>query len=724
MRAQRSPIKLGEEVLGLSPARRVRRPSAAHAALLALLITLAPRLGAQEPARDTLRDTLGRRGADSIPPARLPPVVVTVLRTPFELERAPYAVATRNEREVQTGRPGLALDEALLTVPGVQVDNRFNYALGERISIRGFGARAQFGVRGVRVIVDGIPATFPDGQTALNNVDLSSLGRVEVIRGPASAIYGNAAGGVIQLETEASPPVPIRQDFSVIGGEDGLLRTQSKTGGQVGRMSYLVNVDRLAYDGFRDFNEARNLHVNSRVGYQTDGGDLQLVGNWVDYDAQNPGALSDSLLKIDRTQAYSNNVRQRTGEDGRQGQLGLTWRRALGGGELRLAAYGLGRSIDNPIPPTIIDLKRAAGGLRGAYGSRARIAGREAQWIAGAEVEQQRDDRQNFVNEEGQRGALTLDQKERVTSASAFGQGTLRLGSRMSLLGGLRYDHFRFRADDRLITADDPDDSGVRNMSAVSPSVGLSYAATSGVNIYGNVATSFQTPTTTELANQPSGAGGFNPNLDPQRAISYEVGANGRFGGRGTYQVSVYRADIDDALIPFEVPGAPGRQFFRNAGSARHQGVEAEAAILLFSDLIARGAYAFTDARFVSYATDEANFDGNRVPGISPHRLTLALRYTRPSGVFADAEATYASRIPVNDANTAHSPSYVVTNLRLGVERLRVGTTRVTPFIGVNNVFDEEYNASVTINAFGGRYFEPGPGRAFYAGVDLGLGYR
>ena len=360
--------------------------------------------------------------------------------------------------------------------------------------------------------------------------------------------------------------------------------------------------------------------------------------------------------------------------------------------------------------------------MRGAYGSRFRVGGRDVQWIVGAEAEQQRDDRRNYTNEEGERGALTLDQDERVSSASAFAQGAVRLGARVSLLGGLRYDWFRFRVEDLLITADDPDDSGVRRMSALSPSVGLSYIATSSVNLYGNIATSFQTPTTTELANQPSGAGGFNPNLEPQRAVSYELGANGRLGTRGIYQISLYRADIDDALIPFEVPGAPGRQFFSNVGSARHQGVETEVAVFLLSDLIVRGSYALTDARFVSYATAEENFEDNRIPGIAPHRLNLALHYTRPNGIFADVEGSYASRTPVNDANTAHSSSYVVTSVRTGVERVRIGSAEITPFVGINNVFNEEYNTSVTINAFGGRYYEPGPGRAFYVGVDLGLG--
>ncbi|MDQ3604827.1 MAG: TonB-dependent receptor [Gemmatimonadota bacterium] len=663
---------------------------------------------------------------DTIAPIPLAPVVVTVLRTPFVLTEVPYAVAVNGRAEIQRAKPGLGLDEALFGIPGIQVDNRYNYALGERISIRGFGARAQFGVRGVKVIVDGIPATLPDGQTTLNHVDLGSLGRAEVIRGPASALYGNAAGGVIQLETEPPPPVPLGQEFMVIAGENGLLRLQSATGGRSGRWFYLMNLSRLGYGGYREFNSAENLLANARLGYGGERSAWALVVNFVDYDAQNPGALSEALLRENRTQAFSNNLRQRTGEKGRQGQLGLTWRRALGpDGELELSGFGLGRTIVNPIPPRIIDLNRAAGGVRALYRSRTAMGAPGLQWVAGVEVNAQLDDRRNFANDQGERGRLALDQEERVTSAGAFAQIAAPLAPRLDLLASLRYDRVRFRAEDRFLR-DDTDDSGSRVMDAVSPSVGLTYAASGLLNLYGNWATAFGTPTTTELANRPSGAGGFNPELEPQRTVSFETGARGHVGGRVAYQLAAYRARVANALIPFEIPQTPGRQFFRNAGSSVHQGVEAGASWAPARGVLARLAYTYIDARFDEYVVEGTAFNGNRIPGVAPHRLEAGLSYDAADGWLAAIETRHASRMPVNDENTstAFSPSFTVADLRTGWNGVRISGIRATPFVGVTNVFDVDYNTSVVVNAFGGRFYEPGPGRAFYGGMRVGLGFE
>lgn len=683
-----------------------------HPAPLTLLLVLAPLLAAS-PSR-AQEDA----AADTLRPVPIAPVTVTVLRTPFPLTEVPFAVAVNTEEQIQRAQPGLGLDEALRGIPGVQVDNRFNYALGERISIRGFGARAQFGVRGVKVLVDGIPATLPDGQTALNHVDLSLLSRAEVIRGPASAIYGNTAGGVIQLETEGPPPVPLGQEVGVLGGSDGLFRFHSTTGGRTGPASYQLHASRLAYDGYRDFNKAENLRVNGRVGLDRGRDQLRVLFNVVDYDAQNPGSLSQALLEADRSQAFARNLAQRTGEEGRQGQIGTTWRRRMDAGEMELTGYWMTRAIENPIPPTIISLDRQATGVRALFRADA-LPTRALQGTVGVEADLQSDDRRNFANQAGERGALQLDQEESVGNVGLFAQLSAALTQRLNLLGGLRYDWFRFRADDQLITATNPDDSGSRTLDAVSPSLGLNLSVSEALNLYGNVATSFETPTTTELANRPNGAGGLNPELEPQRAVSVEAGAKGHVAGRLAYQLSAYRADIRDALIPFEVPESAGRQFFRNAGSTVHRGAEAAATLALLRGVALQGSYTYIDARFGDYTVDGTSFRDNRVPGVAPHRAEAGVSWERPQGWFASLQARYASRTPVNDANSAHSPSYSVADARLGWDGARLGRLEATPFLGVTNLFDEAYNTSVVVNAFGQRFFEPGPGRAIYAGLNL-----
>ncbi|MBI4540996.1 MAG: TonB-dependent receptor [Gemmatimonadetes bacterium] len=656
--------------------------------------------------------------ADSITPISLAPITVTVLRTPFELNLAPYSVAVATRERIRLARPGLALDEALRGVPGVQVDNRFNYALGERISIRGFGARAQFGVRGVRVLLDGIPATMPDGQTTLNHVNPSALGRIEVIRGPASTLYGNAAGGVIQLRSAPPPPVPFLQGIRVLAGGDGLTRLESTSAGTSGRTSYLLSLNRLHYDGYREYGAAENVQASAHLGHEGESSDLSAWLHFVDYDGQNPGSLSDSLLRVDRTRAFPFNVRQQTREEGRHAQIGASWRQRLAHGELELAGYALTRELDNPIPPRIIDLERQAAGVRVVYAADVRTAGRSARLALGAEADGQFDDRRNFVNQSGERGALTLDQEERVRATGMFGQLAGQPGARTELMAGLRYDRASFRVADRLITAANPDDSGERTMHAVSPSLGVLVAVAEPLHLYGNASTSFETPTTTELANRPSGAGGFNPDLEPQRTRSIELGAKGRLGGRAAYHLAFYHARVRDQLIPFEVPDVPGRQFFRNAGSATHRGIELGASVAVASGATAELAYAYTDARFSSYRTAQASFDGKHVPGVAPQRLNLLLALRGSGGAFADVEARYASRMAADDANRSFSPSHVVTDLRAGLRERRIRTLELSPFLGITNLFDVEYNTSVVVNAAGGRYYEPGPGRRFYAGMD------
>jgi iron complex outermembrane receptor protein len=659
--------------------------------------------------------------------AYLPPTVITVLRTAIDQSRAPFAVGVATREDIQRAKPGLALDEALQGIAGVQVDNRFNYALGERISIRGFGARAQFGVRGIRVLLDGIPMTLADGQTSLNNIDVGTLARAEVVRGPASSIYGNATGGVVQLRTDDLDEASLRRvggDARLSLGADGLARYQIGTRIPVPGAGVSVTASRLSYDGYRAWNDARNDHVNFKVTPFTSLGDISIAGNWVNYSAHNPGGLSNVLLAANRTQAFANNVAKKTGEEGRQGQVGATWSRTIGGIEANVSGFGLTRHIDNPIPNVIVVIDRRASGGRVSLGATPHLGARGIRLAAGAERQLQNDDRRNFLNVAGTRGADTLDQRERVTNDALFTQASVDVLPRLLLLVGARYDRVLFRADDHLVSTGNPDDSGDRTMSAASPSVGVTWTASRMLDVYTNYSASFETPTTSELGNRESGAGGLNPSLEPQRTRSVEVGANGRVlvgAVRGSYQVAMYRARVRDALIPFEVATAPGRQYFRNAGSTQHRGVETSTSLVFPWHLFLRSAFTYTDARFVNYAVTSGAtttvYDGRRVPGVAHNRGDATLSF-QPARLFFDWDARASSSIPVNDANSERSPSYVIHGARAGVRDVRVGDLAFAPHIGVLNLFDRAYNTSVVVNAFGGRYYEPGPPRSLYAGID------
>ncbi|MGH7589305.1 MAG: TonB-dependent receptor, partial [Gemmatimonadota bacterium] len=528
-----------------------------------LVLILVPPARAQE-GRPEVPDSLDWQPVE--------PITVTILRDRVALTDAPFSLSVVQRGPEAALRPSLALDETLAQVPGVQVDDRHNEALGERISIRGFGARSQFGVRGLRVIVDGVPATMPDGQTALSHVDPASIERAEVIRGAGSALWGNASGGVILLET-ADPPAEPFLAGGATAGSFGLKRVEAEAGGGHGRLGWRARAAGVQSDGHRRFSDARHAFASAKLQHSGDRLETRATFALVDYEAENPGALPDSLARADPQAAFPLNVRQRTGERARQGQAGLALRWQTWGSDVEFDAWGLLRELDNPIPPAIVDLGRSAGGLRAVWRKSLAPDGRGTRLVVGADLDVLRDDRRNFENLEGQPGDLVLDQRETVRGIGSFAQVARPLGGRVRLHAALRYDRVRFDVDDRFLGNDDPDDSGRRSMDALSPSLGLTLDAGTGVTVYGQAAAGFDTPTTSELANRPDGAGGLNPDLDPQRSRTLELGARAR-RDRWSAEVALFRTGVEDALVPFQVPEVPGRDFFRNAGSTVHRGLE------------------------------------------------------------------------------------------------------------------------------------------------------
>jgi len=661
---------------------------------------------------------------DTVPIYALDSLVVSVMGPPVRLGDAAYPVSVMESRTLREGKTGIFLDEALQGMPGVQIQNRYNWALGERITVRGAGARAQFGVRGTHLVVDDMPATFPDGQSALDHLDIGSLGRVEVMRGPASSLYGNAGGGVLRFETRAPPPVSLRQEVDLSGGGDGLLRVHSVTAGRAGGIGYHLAVESLEFDGFRGnpradgevFGGVDRTLLNGQLRFSPGDSELRVTLNVLDQEADNPGSVPDSILRVGSRDAWGFNVLQRTGKELDQFRLGTTWEGHVAGLESELSGYGVYRSITNPIPTVIIDLDRLSGGLRGEVRDERSMGPVRLEWTAGASFDVQRDDRLNFENEQGETGALTLDQLERVRTFGGFLQANADFHPRFSLQGGLRYDRFRFKAEDRFDVGTPEDASGERTMDAVSPSIGAVLTLHRAFGLFANLSSSFETPTTTELANRPDGSRGFNPDLEPQRTLAYEGGARGEVAGRLRYEVTGYRADVDDQLVPFEVSGQSGRTFFRNAGSSEHVGVEAFLEMHLLPGLRTRTTYTRVVAEFDAFTPQGEDFSGNRIPGVAPNELFAQLRGER-GPLWAEIAWTWVDGIPVNDANTASADSYGLVDLRVGAREVRLGSLEFSPYAGIRNLTDELYSASVTPNAFGGRFFEPGPGRSGYVGM-------
>jgi iron complex outermembrane recepter protein len=686
--------------------------------IAAILLLLAPAVarGQAAPA-DTAR-------------VRLDSLQVTVTRAAVAPERSPMAISVVGRTAIQDGRPTVSLDESLAAVPGLVVSNRHNFSLGPRIIMRGMGARAAFGVRGVRVLVDGIPLTMPDGQTNLNNLDLGSAGSIHVVRGPASALFGNAAAGVVAIETEPAPG-PFASETRIIVGDQGrgrmtrFRKAQAKVGQTAGGVDYIASVSRLEVDGYRDHARTRQTLFNGRASMAAGQGTrLSLVVSAIDMPvADNPGALPLDRAQAEPTDAWPSNVATQSGEVTRQGQVGLRLQHTGRRGRADIAAYGISRSLDNALPFGFIQLDRAAGGVRASYEHALATLPWAPSVIAGMDVEAQHDTRREFANQAGQPvGTARRDQDDRVTGIGPFAQ--LRAGSgALGITLGTRYDAVRFAVDDRRGV--DPDRSGGRTLDALSSMVGATYTLPQ-VTLFGNVASAFQTPTTTELINAPPAPGeaccpaGFNPELEPQRARSAEIGARAGLAASLDASVTLYRMDVRDALVPFQVPEVEGRSFFRNAARTRHQGLEVSATLLPRPDVHVIAAYTWTDVRFRADNTSGDALAGNRVPGIPAQRAHAAVTWS-PGRVRLAMEFDHTGEQHTDDENTATAPAATRLDLRAAWS-VRAAGMEIAPFLALNNVLDAAYFGSVSVNAVGARYYEPAPGRNVFVGASIRTG--
>ena len=689
--------------------------------------------------------TLAAQQPDTTKPYTLPPATVSVTRTEAQLTKVPLSIHTIERAQISRARPTWELDEALANVPGVYVANRYNFSQDQRISIRGFGARSAFAVRGIKILVDGIPQTLPDGQGQLTNLELGEVDRIEVLRGSASALYGNASGGVISIWTTPHDVAHINEEARFVAGRFGERagggrswnKWQTTTSLRLGGGgSALVTVSRLDYEGERDHSAADNRVLNARVRLPLGSAwSLALVTDLGDNPrADNPGSLTLAELQANRDTVPLLNRNRNAGKAVTQFQSGATLRHALAnGGEAAVTLFGLTRDLKNPLTTTYIDLDRVDYGARASVTYPVRLGSLAHRLTAGLDFQRQRDDRKNFnyLNTAGDSAKAdttrTLDQLEHVTEIGPFVQSALELSPRATITAGLRYDWVKFAVHDRLITTTppNPDDSGDRLMHAFSGSLGIAVNPSNTTTLYGNIGSSFETPTTTELANTQSGAGGFNPDLNPQQAWNYEVGARGSLGTRLSYTVAVFQADVRDELISYGIDQS--RSYYRNAGSARHRGVELSGDLAVTAGLTVSGVWTYADYRYRRYSfttgTTVHTLDGRALPGVPQHWLHLNLR-AQPSvfqGAWLEVEQSYSSDYFVSDTLNTRAAPWWATNLRVGWDG-KAGGIRLAPFLGVNNAFNHLYISSVVINAARDRFYEPAPGRNLYLGLTIGAG--
>ncbi len=702
------------------------------------------RSGVALPALSLLCGALAQAQTQMPPmaPASIPPLVITGTRVAQDSFNLPMAIDRIDASVISEDKAQVNLSEALNRVPGIVVQTRQNYAQDLQISSRGFGARSTFGVRGVRLIADGIPATMPDGQGQAATFSLSSAERIEVLRGPFASLYGNSSGGVVQIFTADGPATPTISS-SFYAGSYGMRKYGLQFGGQEDVLNYVADISRFETDGFRAHSAATRDQLNAKFSLPVGSGKLTLVANALSQpDTQDPLGLTRAQVQADPRQADASAIAFNTRKSIRQKQLGAVYE--VGNAENATGAvqakiYGGGRTVkqylgqDGNTPlgaGGVVDLDRTYGGVGLRWSRRVLLAGRVLTFSAGVDSDHLNEHRRGFVNSAGRQGALKRDEDDRVRNQDVYAQAEWQLAESWGLSGGARHSKVKFDSKDYYIVGVNPDDSGKVDYARTTPVLGLLYKATPQWNVYANYGEGFETPTFAELAYRPNGATGLNFALQPASSRHTEFGVKGVFSGKTKVNAALFHIDTRNEIVTNSSSG--GRSDFRNASRTKRDGVEFSFESVLPLGLETYAAYTWLNARFTdAYRAGTPPVTvpaGNLLPGVARSVLygELVWRH-QPSGFHAAIEYRASSKVYVNEANVDAAAGFGVANIRAGFQQQfgssNKGGWRISEFVRVDNVTDHRYIGSVIVAEARGRYFEPAPGRNVLAGVNVSYAF-
>ncbi|WLX54610.1 TonB-dependent receptor PqqU [Klebsiella pneumoniae] len=670
-------------------------------------------------------------------------MVVTAAPTTVSELDTPAAVSVVNGDEMRQAAPRVNLSESLGAVPGLQVQNRQNYAQDLQLSIRGFGSRSTYGVRGLRIYVDGIPATMPDGQGQTSNIDIGSVDTIEVLRGPFSALYGNSSGGVINVTSQTGTQPPTVEASSYYGSfgtwHYGMKATGAVgDGSHAGDVDYTVSTNRFTTHGYRDHSGARKNLANARLGVRiNDVSKLTLLLNSVDIKANDAGGLTadewrDNPRQSPRGDQY--NTRKNT----RQTQAGLRYERQLSAqDDLSVMMYAGERETTQfqsiPRAPQlkpshaggVIDLTRHYQGIDTRLTHRGELLV-PVTLTAGLDYENMSERRKGYENfvmvngapQYGEQGALRRNERNLMWNVDPYLQTQWQLTDKLSLDAGVRYSSVWFDSNDYYITPGNGDDSGDASYHKWLPAGSLKYALTDAWNVYLSAGRGFETPTINELSYRSDNQSGLNFGLKPSTNDTVEIGSKTRIGN-GLFTAALFQTNTDNEIVVDNSSG--GRTSYKNAGKTRRQGMELGLDQQFGESWRLKAAWTWLDATYRTNVCDDASCNGNRIPGIARNMGYASFGYQPEQGWYAGSDIRYMSDIMANDENTAKAPSWTVVGLTTGY-KWSYGRMDMDLFGRIDNLFDREYVGSVIVNESNGRYYEPAPGRNY--GIGLNLAWR
>lgn len=676
----------------------------------------------------------------------LSPVVVSAERASGGLWRSATSVDVVEADELREGQAQVNLSEGLGRVPGLVIRNRQNYAQDLQISVRGYGARATFGVRGVRLFVDGIPASAPDGSGQAANFPLGSADRVEVVRGPMAALYGASSGGALLLYTEEGQQ-PAQWRTGVVAGSDGLRRLSTQATGQTGSAqdpgwSYAVDLSRFETDGTRPQSAADRNTANLKLSRPHEGGRTVLVFNRHSSFALDPQGLSRAEFDANPDQIHAGALSFNTRKTVSQTQLGLAFEQALGHGhKLELMGYGgqrqvvqyqsiaTGAQVPAGSAGGVIDLDRDYWGWNARWRHERDWQGGRLSVSAGVASDLQSDSRkgyENFVGSTlGVQGKLRRDELNRAQTLDPYAQAEWRTQD-LTLMGGVRQTRTEYESTDRYIVGSNPDDSGRKTFQASLPVVGVRWQLNPSLQAFASMGKGYEIPTLNEVAYRSGGVSGFNTELNAARSTSAELGLRGR-ADKLRWSATAFDIRTDDEIVVQNNTG--GRTTFQNAGRTLRQGLEL-AGEWRSGPLTLTSAYTWMQANYqdafltcTTTGCPNANPQvkvpaGNRLPGLPMQQLFAQAAWdTGWAGSRVTLEARHVGRVMVNDLNTDAAAAHTLFNL--GVQfRQDQGDWTLKEFIRLDNLIDRKHAGSVIVNDGNGRFFEPGAGRKLLLGLE------
>lgn len=656
----------------------------------------------------------------------------TYMQTPASIFRVDMP---KNDQSAQVN-----LTEVVKGIPSVQLRNRENYAQDLQLSMRGFGARSTFGVRGIRLYTDGIPATMPDGQGQTSNIDLSSLSHLEVLTGPFSSLYGNSSGGAI-LATTREGQGKDSIEMSYAGGSHNKNRAGLVLQGGAKNQnepSYIVSSSYFDTDGFRDHSGANKVLSNAKLTWDLDDGSkINWVTNYVKIDADDPGGLTRADWEKNPKQVAKNVLDYNARKTIDQTQTGLTWSKPINDqNELYAMTYIGQRQVTQyqSIPDTVQknpNTPYQAGGVidfkRDYYGADFRWTGKDllpnTQFSAGVAIDAMNEDRQGYQNfndagDKGVKGALRRDERNTLWNVDPYLQASWSFLPSMRLDTGLRYSNVHYKSKDHYIVGLNGDNSGKTTYEEVLPSVALSWQIIPEVLAYASYAKGFETPTFTEMA-YPAQGGASTLDLKPSKSDNYELGLKSS-NTLGDFNLATFYIETKDDIVAAESMG--GRATFRNADKTLRKGVEFAWNKKLWKDLAVNASYAYLDATFDSKVPAAGKVaeipEGNAIPGIAKNQAFIGVVWQPEQGFYAGLDTQFMDKVYVNDTNTDAAASYTVASIYTGYAWKRADWG-INGFARVDNLFDKNYAGSVIVNEGSSRFFEPADGRNWSAGIKV-----